>query len=257
MAGGGKDFYQILGVSDKATAEEIKKSYRKLAKTHHPDANKGDPKATERFKEIGEAYAVLSDADKRKQYDQMRKLGGLGFGRGRAGAPSPGAPGGRRFLLRGSAGRLRQHLRPLQLAVRPRQEGPGRRPSGREAARRARRVRSRDSVPDCHHRREGVGRRIRHGGVRGLSRRRRQAGDRDPSLRGVQGRGHRRVRPGRLRREAPVPGLLRPRQDPAAALRLLPGEGERPSAAPHRDQRSRRCRHGRQGAPIRPGGARE
>jgi molecular chaperone DnaJ len=92
MAGGGKDFYQILGVSDKATAEEIKKAYRKLAKTHHPDANKGDPKATERFKEIGEAYSVLSDADKRKQYDQMRKLGGLGFGRGRPG-PSPGAPG--------------------------------------------------------------------------------------------------------------------------------------------------------------------
>lgn len=95
MAGGGKDFYQILGVPDKASAEEIKKAYRKLAKTHHPDANKGDPKATERFKEIGEAYSVLSDADKRKQYDQMRRLGGLGFGGGRPGAPSPGGgPGG-------------------------------------------------------------------------------------------------------------------------------------------------------------------
>ena len=94
MGGGGKDFYQILGVPEKASADEIKKAYRKLAKTHHPDANKGDPKATERFKEIGEAYSVLGDADKRKQYDQMRKLGGLGFGRGRAGAPSPGgAPG--------------------------------------------------------------------------------------------------------------------------------------------------------------------
>ncbi|MEQ1857901.1 MAG: molecular chaperone DnaJ [Longimicrobiales bacterium] len=94
MAGGGKDFYQVLGVPEKASAEEIKKAYRKLAKTHHPDANKGDPKATERFKEIGEAYSILSDADKRKQYDQMKKLGGLGFGRGRPGAPSAGGPPG-------------------------------------------------------------------------------------------------------------------------------------------------------------------
>ena len=112
MSGGGKDFYKILGVPEKATAEEIKKAYRKLAKTHHPDANRGDPKATERFKEIGEAYSVLSDAAKRKQYDQMRKLGGLSFGRGRPGGPparrpssaSPGDPGrtpGRRAYASG------------------------------------------------------------------------------------------------------------------------------------------------------------
>jgi molecular chaperone DnaJ len=82
MAAAKKDFYEILGVSEKATSEEIKKAYRKLAKQHHPDANSGDPKAAERFKEVGEAYAVLSDADKRKQYDQMRRLGTFGFGRG-------------------------------------------------------------------------------------------------------------------------------------------------------------------------------
>src|SRR5688572_8693348 len=94
MAAGGKDFYQILGVPEKASPDDIKKAYRKLAKTHHPDANRGDAKATERFKEIGEAYSVLSDPEKRKQYDQMKKLGGLGFGRGRPGAPAPGgAPG--------------------------------------------------------------------------------------------------------------------------------------------------------------------
>lgn len=87
-----KDFYKILGVGEKASAEEIKKAYRKLAKTHHPDANRNDPKAAERFKEIGEAYSVLSDAKKRKQYDQMRKFGSLGFGGGRAGTrPPPGA----------------------------------------------------------------------------------------------------------------------------------------------------------------------
>ena len=78
MAAGPKDYYQTLGVPEKASAEEIKKAYRKLAKTHHPDANRGDAKAAERFKEIGEAYSVLSDAEKRKQYDQMKKLGGLG-----------------------------------------------------------------------------------------------------------------------------------------------------------------------------------
>jgi molecular chaperone DnaJ len=87
-----KDYYQILGVGEKADQEEIKKAYRKLAKKHHPDANKGDAKASERFKEIGEAYSVLSDPTKRKQYDQMRRLGAMGFGRGRAGQPPPGGP---------------------------------------------------------------------------------------------------------------------------------------------------------------------
>jgi molecular chaperone DnaJ len=90
MAAPGKDFYQILGVPEKASQDDIKKSYRKLAKKHHPDANPGDQSAAERFKEIGEAYSVLSDPKKRKQYDQMRRLGGLGFGR----RPGPGAPGG-------------------------------------------------------------------------------------------------------------------------------------------------------------------
>jgi molecular chaperone DnaJ len=92
MAAPGKDFYQVLGVAEKASQDEIKKAYRKLAKKHHPDANPNDASAAERFKEIGEAYSVLSDPDKRKQYDQMRKLGGLGFGRGQ---PGPG-PGGYR-----------------------------------------------------------------------------------------------------------------------------------------------------------------
>jgi molecular chaperone DnaJ len=78
-----KDFYEILGVADKATPGEIKKAYRKLAKQFHPDANHGDPKASDRFKGIGEAYSVLSDPAKRKQYDQMRRLGSFGFGPGR------------------------------------------------------------------------------------------------------------------------------------------------------------------------------
>ena len=60
MAPARKDFYQILGVNEKAGDETIKKAYRKLAKQYHPDANRGDKKAAEQFKEVGEAYSVLS-----------------------------------------------------------------------------------------------------------------------------------------------------------------------------------------------------
>jgi molecular chaperone DnaJ len=95
-----KDFYQVLGVPDSATQGEIKKAYRKLAKQYHPDANPNNPSAAERFKEISEAHSVLSDAEKRKQYDQMRKYGAFdGYARRPAGAgagagPRPGAGGG-------------------------------------------------------------------------------------------------------------------------------------------------------------------
>ena len=92
-----KDYYAVLGVPASATQDEIKKQYRKLAAKHHPDKNPNDPKAAERFKEISEAYQVLGDADKRKQYDQMRQLGAFG-GFGGPGARRPGAsPGGAPF----------------------------------------------------------------------------------------------------------------------------------------------------------------
>ena len=88
MAAGTKDLYKVLGVPEKASGDEIKKAFRKLAKQHHPDANPDRPQAAERFKEIGEAYSVLSDTDKRKQYDRMRRLGAFGFGGDRSGTGS-------------------------------------------------------------------------------------------------------------------------------------------------------------------------
>lgn len=88
-----KDFYAVLGVSADADAKAIKAKYRKLARTYHPDSNPGDTAAEQRFKEIGEAYSVLSDPEQRKQYDAVRSMarGGARFtagGPGGAGGPS-------------------------------------------------------------------------------------------------------------------------------------------------------------------------
>ena len=92
-----KDFYAVLGVSSSASQDEIKKQYRRLAAKHHPDKNPNDAKSAERFKEISEAYTVLGDADKRKQYDDMRRLGAFGgFGGARSGGgPRPSGAGTR------------------------------------------------------------------------------------------------------------------------------------------------------------------
>src|SRR5690606_19493830 len=71
-----KDFYKVLGVPKDASDADIKKAYRKLAKDHHPDRNPGDTASEQKFKDVGEAYAVLSDSEQRKQYDAIRAMGG-------------------------------------------------------------------------------------------------------------------------------------------------------------------------------------
>jgi molecular chaperone DnaJ len=91
-----KDYYKTLGVTKGASADEIKKSYRKLARKYHPDANEGDAKAEARFKDISEAYTVLSDEKRRKEYDEARSL----FGSGGVRMPGSGpASGGYNFDL--------------------------------------------------------------------------------------------------------------------------------------------------------------
>jgi molecular chaperone DnaJ len=106
-----KDFYRELGVASGASAEEIKKAYRKLARELHPDANPGDASAEAKFKAVSEAYGVLSDPEKRREYDETRALfaGGGGFPGGAGGFPGGFGTGGQPFDLgdlfgRGGAG---------------------------------------------------------------------------------------------------------------------------------------------------------
>ena len=75
MAENKRDYYEVLGVSKDADEDTLKKAYRKLAKKYHPDANPGDKEAEAKFKEVNEAYGVLSDADKRARYDQFGHAG--------------------------------------------------------------------------------------------------------------------------------------------------------------------------------------
>jgi molecular chaperone DnaJ len=103
-----KDFYKILGIAKDASDADIKKAYRKLARQHHPDTNAGDVASEKKFKDISEAYSVLSDPDERQQYDAVRAMGGgARFAPGGGG----GAPGGAGFedlfggLFTGGSGR--------------------------------------------------------------------------------------------------------------------------------------------------------
>lgn len=88
-----QDFYKVLGVAEDSSEADIKKAYRKLARKYHPDQNPGDEAAEKKFKEVSEAYDVLSDPKQKEEYDQIRKYGAAGFGGAGGGFPG-GFPGG-------------------------------------------------------------------------------------------------------------------------------------------------------------------
>ena len=95
-----KNYYEVLGVPESAPHKDITKAYRKLARQYHPDANPGNNAAEERFKDISAAYDVLGDEAKRKEYDEVRRLGPMGGGFG--GPGGAGGPGGFRFDVGGA-----------------------------------------------------------------------------------------------------------------------------------------------------------
>ena len=99
-----KDVYKILGVAKDVSDAELKKVYRKLARQYHPDSNPGDAKAEAKFKEISEAFSVLSDKEQRKEYDAVRAMGGGARFTGGAGGPGAGGPGGFAGGFPGGAG---------------------------------------------------------------------------------------------------------------------------------------------------------
>ena len=101
MAG---DYYKTLGVSENASTVEIKRAFRKLAKKYHPDRNKGEKKAEERFKEISEAHETLGDETKRAEYDTMRKYGAFAGGPQQGGFGVGGFPSGQSVFRTGRGG---------------------------------------------------------------------------------------------------------------------------------------------------------
>ena len=112
-----KDYYKALGVAKDASAADIKKAYRKLARELHPDKNPGDAKAEARFKEVSEAYGVLSDEPRRREYDEARSL----FGGGMPGGGFPGGFRRRRWRRRPDV----RPERPVRAGRDPGQPGPG------------------------------------------------------------------------------------------------------------------------------------
>ena len=190
MAAAKKDYYQVLGVGEKATSDELKKAYRKLAKQYHPDVNRGDRKASNRFKQIGQAYAVLSNPAKRKQYDQMRRLGAFGLGGTSPGrGPSTGTradPGFSFEDLQGGFGNISDLFSTLFDNIGKKEPSSA---EGGASERGERRIRCGDPVPHGGAGWQSFDRGLDHRGLRDVQWSRRKAWHRPPHVQGMQRNG--------------------------------------------------------------------
>ena len=244
-----KDYYAALGVPKDADAAAIKKAYRKLATELHPDKNPGNAEAEARFKDVSEAYDVLSDTKRRGEYDEARRLFGAG-GRARRlpRAASPAAGGGQPFDLgdlfggAGGAGpaggrRRRRARRPARRPVR-RGRGDGARPQPgrvRPGPRSGRRDRGDALLRRGRPRGDRAAAHAEPGHLPDLRRQRRQAGHEPAHLPGVPGRRRHQPQPGRVRLLRAVPQLPRHRlgrRRPVPDLRRQRRHHARPARSP-------------------------
>ena len=240
-----KDYYKVLGVVPTASDKEITRAYRKLAKEHHPDANPG---SEERFKEISAAYDVLGDADKRKEYDEVRAHGPVGgFG------GMPGGAGGGTFRMEdmGDLGDLFGGL-----------FGGGRRPDAHDPARAPTRRRHGGAaaplLPGRGARRHDVGQRAPGGPLLELPRQRRRAGHLDAHLPALRRDREPQRQPGPVLPQHRLPRLHGPRHALRHALPGVPRHGHRAEGAfgqgPHPGRGRGRPAHPGQGTGrARPG----
>ena len=231
-----KDYYAVLGVQSGASDKEIQRAYRKLAKQYHPDANQGDAAAEERFKEISAAHEVLGDADKRKEYDEVREMvaSGVGpgsFGGGFGGGGFPGGFQGQTINFEdiGGLGDLLGGL--FGGGGGGRRGGRRRARSGGTAARRGSRGRALSRLPRRGARGHDVGEPHRGGAVLGVRRQRREAGHVPRDVRDL--RRHRRGgrRPGSVLVLEGVPDLRWARPDRQGQVQALQGTWHRGPAA--------------------------
>ena len=240
MATTPRDFYEVLGVSKSASQDEIKKSYRELARKWHPDRNPDDPQAEERFKEIQQAYDTLSDPEKRKQYDAGGRFGGFG----------PAASRRRRRRLPGRAA-----ASPPTSGTSSRLDLRPRPPAGARAQQRGPRPRDRGPAQlrpgDARHPDRGLGPDDR--ALPDLRRQRRQAGDLAAGLSPLRGSRHRRAEPGLLLDLAALPRVRRAGHRDRRSLpdlRRAAGSPRRPSATGSTSRRASTTAAG-SGSPAR------